>query len=269
MSQQPDRAHVIAGGYPPGSMAGHDHDYARLHLLGLLAEAEIPASVANDFAELEKWLPASRLMITYVAGPYPDPAQCDALRQWLGAGGHWLALHGTSGGRAERVEGLRQRRTLKTEHHDLLGCRFLTHPPICPIRVDVSDPDHPLTAGLARSFAVEDEPYFVELQDPGSTRVLLTADYGESGRWDPVTAVYGRDTSLQADGRTRVIGYTRPVGDGAVTYVALGHCHNPAIRAARPVIDPNDTTPATFHGAWESDAFTRLLRNAIAWNGAA
>jgi hypothetical protein len=69
------RAHRIAGGFPPGSMAGHDHDYARLRLLGLLAERGVPASVGNDFADLEKWLPVSGLLITYVAGPYPDAAQ--------------------------------------------------------------------------------------------------------------------------------------------------------------------------------------------------
>ena len=115
------RAHLIAGGFPPGSSAGHDHDYARLRLLGLLAERDVPASVANDFADVEKWLPVSQLLITYVAGPYPDAAQCRAIQQWLEAGGHWLGLHGTSGGRAERVEGMRQRRTVKTEHHALLG----------------------------------------------------------------------------------------------------------------------------------------------------
>src|SRR5436853_4763320 len=109
------RAHLIAGGFPPGSMAGHDHDYARLRLLGLLAERDIAASVANDFADVEKWLPVSRLLITYVAGPYPDAAQCHSLRQWLEGGGHWLGLHGSSGGRAQRVEGVRNRRTITTE----------------------------------------------------------------------------------------------------------------------------------------------------------
>src|SRR4030095_3693163 len=68
------RAHLIAGGFPPGSQAGHDHDYARLKLLGLLGEQGIAASVANDFADVEKWLPTSRLLITYVAGPYPAAA---------------------------------------------------------------------------------------------------------------------------------------------------------------------------------------------------
>src|SRR5206468_3823893 len=134
--------------------------------------------VANDFADVEKWLPVSRLLITYVAGPHPDAAQCHAIRRWLEAGGHWLGLHGTSGGRAERVEGMRQRRTVKTEHHALLGSYFLTHPPICRFRVDVRAVDHPVTRGVGMSFDVEDEPYFIELQQPASTRILLTADYG-------------------------------------------------------------------------------------------
>jgi hypothetical protein len=263
-SMTPGRAHLIAGGFPPGSSAGHDHDYARLRLLGLLAEQEVAASVANDFADVEKWLPVSRLLITYVAGPYPDAAQCRALEGWLRAGGHWLGLHGVSGGRAERVEGSRQRRTVKTEHHALLGSYFLTHPPICKIHVDVAAGHPRLTRGLGASFDVEDEPYFIELLDPGSTRILLTAKYGPEAATSPaIGTLYPRDTSLLPDGKTRVLGYTRAVGDGAVTYFALGHCHNPAIRAGRTP-DPTDTTPLTFRGSWESDAFMALLRNTIA-----
>lgn len=260
--EMPNRAHLVTGGFPPGSSAGHDHDYARLRLLRLLAECPVPASVANDFADVSKWLPVSRLLVTYVAGPYPDAAQCEAIRQWLDAGGHWLALHGTSGGRAERVEGMRQRRTVKLAHHDLLGCRFLTHPPICRFRVEVHE--HPLTRGIASSFDVEDEPYFVELQDPASTRILATAEYGPDARSPSIGTIYPTDNSLQADGRTRVIGYARDVGAGGIAYYALGHCHNPAIRAGRPA-DATDPTPPTFHGAWQSDAFIALLRNAIAW----
>jgi len=188
------RAHLIAGGFPPGSAAGHDHDYARLRLLELLAERDVPASVANDFADIEKWLPVSRMLVTYVAGPYPDAAQCRAIQRWLEAGGHWLGLHGTSGGRAERVEGMRQRRTVRSDHHTLLGSYFMTHPPICPIRVEVHHGDHPVTHGLPSSFQVEDEPYFIEVQDPAATRILLTAEYGpapchppsgRSTRWTP------------------------------------------------------------------------------------
>jgi uncharacterized protein len=261
---KPARAHLIAGGFPPGSMGGHDHDYARLRLLGLLAERDIPASLGNDFADIAKWLPVSRLLITYVAGPYPDAAQTAAIRDWIEAGGHWLALHGTSGGRAERVEGSRQRRTVKAEHHALLGGFFLTHPPICEFRVEVKAADSPLTRGLGKSFVVEDEPYFVELQDPGSTEILLTAEYGPTVVSTAIGTLYPTDTSLQSDGKTRVIGYTRRIGAGGVTYFALGHCHNPAIRAARAA-DPADKTPPTFHGPWETEGFITLLRNGIAW----
>jgi type 1 glutamine amidotransferase len=259
----PARAHLIAGGYPAGSYAGHDHDYARLTLLGLLAEREVQTSVANDFADIEKWLPLSRLLITYVAGPYPDASQTAAIRQWVEGGGHWLGLHGSSGGKAQRVEGMRNRRTVTTEHHALLGSRFLTHPPIAEIRVEVTDAASPITRGLGTSFVVEDEPYFIELQDPGATHILLTADYGAAGDWPTAAALYGKDTSLQADGKTRVLGYTKEVGTGGVTYVALGHCHNPAIRAARP-FDPADKTPPTFHGPWDNPVFLTLLRNVIA-----
>ena len=38
------RAHLIAGGFPPGASAGHYDDDARLELLGLLAEQEAPWS---------------------------------------------------------------------------------------------------------------------------------------------------------------------------------------------------------------------------------
>ncbi len=141
---------------------------------------------------------------------------------------------------------------------------FLTHPPIAEIRVEVKDRESPLTRGLGTSFVVEDEPYFIELQDPGSTHILLTADYGASGDWPTAETLYGKDTSLQPDGRTRVVGYTREVGNGDVAYFALGHCHNPAIRADRP-FDPADKTPPIFHGPWDNSAFLTLLRNAIAW----
>ena len=156
------------------------------------------------------------------------------------------------------------RRTIRTEHHALLGSMFLTHPPIREIRVDVATADHPLTRGLGGSFVVEDETYFIELTDPASTRVLLTADYGP-GAADATHGLYAADTSLQADGKTRVLGYTRGIGEGGVTYYAFGHCHNPAIRAGRANRDPADRTPPTFRRPWENDAVNTLLRNAIGW----
>ena len=79
-----------------------------------------------------------------------------------------------------------------------------------------------------------------------------------------VEKLYGTDTSVQPDGKTRVLGYTRGVGGGAVTYLALGHCHNPYARTGRTAGGGSEQT-ATFRGPWESGAFSTLLSNAIGW----
>ncbi len=99
MSQEIVRAHVIAGGYPPGQMAGHDHDYARLRILELLKERNnVHTTVSGDYTHIEKWLPQCKVLVTYVAGPVAMEEQYTVLRQWVEAGGRWLALHGSSGG---------------------------------------------------------------------------------------------------------------------------------------------------------------------------
>lgn len=266
------RAHLIAGGFPPGSPAGHDMDYARLRLLELLAETPaVTATTANDFADLERWLPDTAFLITYVAGPYPTPAQNTVLEAWLEAGGRWLALHGTSGGKATPVDGQRQvRKMVKLEHHETLGSFFLNHPPVRKFRVDVHRAP-PLTAGLPDSFEVLDELYLIELCDP-SCRVLLSTELPEDPSPPGFGFAYDADTSLQPDGVTRVLGYTRSLGRGEIAYIALGHCHNPGSNV-QPFVDasvePAGKTPLLFRGAWETDAFTRLLRNGIAWGVAA
>jgi hypothetical protein len=69
------RVHVVAGGFPPGSVAGHDMDFARMRILEMLEEnQQAHATVSNDFEDVHKWLPGSQLMITYVAGPYLNDA---------------------------------------------------------------------------------------------------------------------------------------------------------------------------------------------------
>ena len=138
---------------------------------------------------------------------------------------------------------------------------FLTHPPACRFRVDVRDAAHPVARGLGKSFEVEDEPYFIELS-PAAAQILLTADYGAAGRWPVVEKLYGTDTSVQSDGKTRVLGYTCQVaGHG---HQAHGHRHNPYSRMGR-ASGTGSEQPATFRVPWESGAFSTLSSNAIAW----
>ncbi|MBV8055909.1 MAG: ThuA domain-containing protein [Deltaproteobacteria bacterium] len=270
MNNAPSQVHLIAGGYPPGASAGHDMDYARVRLLNLLQDAaQARATVSNDFADLERWLPASHLLITYVAGPFPDERQNQLLCEWLSDGGRWLALHGTSGGKAVSMGGDRRlRKMVKMAHHQTLGAFFLNHPPLCKFRVDVADSANPLTNGLPDSFEVADELYMIELQQPSESHVLLTTQLEKDPSPPGFGFVYDKDTSLMPDGKTRVLGYIRNFGRGAVTYFALGHCHGPA-NNVQPFVDASvardRATPQAFRGSWESPAFDRLLRNAIEW----
>lgn len=261
-----NRAHLVAGGYPAGSSAGHDMDYARLCLLQMLSDAaSLTTTVSSDFADIEKWIADCRLLVTYVAGPYPDPGQCAFLDGWLDKGGRWLALHGTSGGKAVRIPDSPRRRMVKMDHHGTLGSFFLNHPPVRRFTVEVTD--HPLTQGVPGSFEVSDELYLLELQDP-DLQVLLTTELKEDPSPEGFGFVYDEDTSLQSDGKTRVLGYLRSVGQGGVVYYGLGHCHS-ASTNVQPFVDksvePSGETPMVFRGPWETQAYRRLLQNAIAW----
>jgi type 1 glutamine amidotransferase len=245
-------------------------DYARVRLLEFLqAAGNVRATVGNDFADIERWLPASNLLITYVAGPFPDERQNRLLSEWLDGGGRWLALHGTSGGKAAAVgEDRRRRKMLKMTHHQTLGAFFLNHPPLCKFRVKVADPSHPLTRGVPASFEVADELYLIELQQPSESRVLLTTELEKDPSPPGFGFAYDADTSLMPDGKTRVLGYVREFGKGGITYFALGHCHALS-NNVQPFVDASvaadGVTPKTFRGSWASPAFEQLLRNAVEW----
>ena len=102
-------------------------------------------------------------------------------------------------------------------------------------------------------------------------RVLLTTELPQDPSPPGFGFHYDADTSLLPDGKTRVLGYVKPAGDGAVAYVALGHCHSPRSNS-QPFVDESiaesRTTPLHFRGSWENGAFETLVRNAVAWGTA-
>jgi uncharacterized protein len=267
---KPLRVHFIIGGFPPGSPAGHDMDYARLMLLQLLQEhPHVRSTVANDFTDIARWLSDCQLLITYVAGPYANDEQNEVIHQWLEGGGRWLALHGTSGGKAVRVGEARNfKKMVKTSHHQTLGSFFLNHPPLRKFQVHVANQDHILTKGLPASFEVIDELYLIELQEPSASQVLLTTELEKDPSPPGFGFVYDQDTSLLPDGKTRVLGYCRGLGQGGVAYIALGHCHSPTDNRQRVVdasVQTSGDTLRLFRGSWETAPFEQLLRNGIAW----
>lgn len=264
------RAHLVVGGFPPGSPARHDMNFARIQLLEKLGvESGLSVTVTNDFVDIERWLPGADLLVTYVAGPFPTGSGNGALQDWLQAGGKWLALHGTSGGKAARTErdGQPRKTMVRGDHHETLGCFFLNHPPISAFDVTVAG-DHPVTRGVPGQFTVQDELYLIELLDPGASRVLLTTELETDPSPPGFGFVYDKDTSVGPDGRTRVLGYARDVGAGEIVYIALGHCHTGRTGKESKVdtsIDSTGAMPPELHSVWQNDAFTRLLDNAMAW----
>ena len=223
--------------------------------------------MSNDFTDRDRWIRDCQLLVTYVAGPYADDHQTDVLRDWIADGGRWLALHGSTGGKAERLnpEGTK-RRMAKMSYHEAPGGFFMTHPPIREFQVDVPDRNHVLTHNLPESFRVKDEPYMIEVLLP-ETRVLLSTS--EVAPPPPETQeLYGGDTSLLPDGESRALGFVRDLGEGAVAYIAPGHCHTPTT-GQRAVIDESlfvdGERPMRFRGPWKTDAYENLLRNAVAW----
>ncbi len=266
MSTTPIRAHVIVGGFPVGQHAGHDMDYARTRILQALQETDnVHATVSNDFTDCDKWIRDCQFLVSYVAGPYADDEQTAVIEEWMSNGGRWLALHGSSGGKAVRVEGQGMRRWVKTSYHEALGSFFLTHPPIREFTIHVSEDGHPLTRGLPASYQTQDEPYMIEVIHD-DTQVLLTTPDIKAPKY--VAEIYGKDSSLLPDGENRALGYVREVGQGAVAYFAAGHCHTPTTNVQVTVdtsINAEHVVPLNFRGAWNTEPFQQLLKNAVAW----
>ena len=74
----------------------HDFDYARLQLLSALADYEhVRTRVFENYDCLEA-IDSADLLITYTCNVVPDVGQQQALIDFVGRGGRWLALHGTN-----------------------------------------------------------------------------------------------------------------------------------------------------------------------------
>jgi type 1 glutamine amidotransferase len=116
----------------------------------------------------------------------PSPPEVHALAEWVGAGGSLLGMHGATVVPPETPE-LAQ----------LLGGKFVSHPPRCVFGVRKTAREHPITAGI-EPFLVDDELYLHDCAD--DLTVLLRSDPGD-----------------------HPLCWTRRQGRGKVAYLALGH----------------------------------------------
>lgn len=237
------RVHLIAAG------RYHDIDFARLELLKLLAELpSVRTTTASGFGDLES-LEATDVLITYTCDIAPDDAQTGALRSFLDRGGRWIALHGSNAILAFLADGRIGVARGHDAYMDLIGTRFLAHPPIGAFLVEVDEPDHPLTQGID-PFEIVDELYLFEQR--GDIRSLLHSRF--TGSCAPFAADNWNSEHAP-------VMYLRDQGEGAVLYLALGHC--------RSHYDPSPNgafIPHPLRCAWAYPVYYELLRRSLRWS---
>lgn len=225
----------------------HDFDYARLELLGQLAEDErVRTRVFCDWSATGAWA-ESDFLVTYTCDLRPSEPQAEALARFVEAGGRWLALHGTNSILEFAGSGVECPR-LAPRFMQTLGSQFLAHPPIAPYTVTVRDPAHPLVRGIA-PFETSDELYVCEFH--GEVETLLET------RWGGKTPGFEPAEWPEA---ARPVMYLHGVGRGQVLYLTLGHCRGHY--DMRPVLD---WWPTVDRGSWQLPVYRELLRRGLAW----
>ncbi len=233
---------LIAGG------KYHDIDFARLELLKLLAEDQaVRVRVFEDYEHLAA-IEAADMIVTYTCDVVPSLAAQEVLKAWLEKGGRWYALHGTSSILRLLDNGLWDAPRWAPLFVEMLGNQFISHPPIEPYRVTVTDPGHPLVEGV-EPFDTTDELYHLETH--GDLQVLLETECTKPGT--------GFVEAEDAPG-THPVFYIKRHGGGAVLYLTLGHC-----RGHYDLQPMADWWPTVDRCAWDLPVFYMLLRRGLEW----
>jgi len=211
----------------------HDFDFARRALLdALYAAGDIRTDVFNNYDDAAA-LEAGDVLVSYTSQVSVGDAQCAALRRFLERGGRWFALHASN--------------SVRDNPHlpGILGSRFISHPPYMHYAVSITRPEDPLLAGIA-PFEVDDEVYVIEQH--ADFEVLLHTRWGG----EAMGKVFGEEL--------RPLMYRRPLGDGGVLYLALGHCNRPFDKPRSDAPDSPDR-----RGPRAMPVFQELIRRGIDW----
>jgi type 1 glutamine amidotransferase len=204
--------------------------------------------MAEDYRDIAA-IEAADFLVTYTVDVLPDEETARRLRNYVTGGKRWLALHGTNSvlryAKGRGWEAPRDARTFM----ETLGSQFVAHPPIAPYRVEVTQPGHPLVAGL-EPFDAEDELYLMELHPPFET-LLHTRWSGEAKGFAE------RDWTRD---EPRPVMYLKKVGAGEVLYFTLGHARGHY--DMRPLMDEYASVE---RGSWEVPQFQELLRRGLRW----
>ncbi len=96
---------------------------------------------------------------------FDTDAQKEVFVSYIRNGGAFVGIHSASG--SERAW---------PWFWDLLGGKFMRHPPLQPFEIKVIDQEHPATDFLGETWEWEDEPYYLNYLNP-DIHILLAVDY--------------------------------------------------------------------------------------------
>ncbi len=184
-----------------GGWQGHDPKETSHLFAGLLESAGVQVKLSESLDSfLDSELMASLDMVVpiYTMSTITREQEAgllDAVRD----GG--VNLGGWHGGMADAFRD-------NTEYQFMVGGQWVAHPGnIIDYRVNVTDGEHPITAGIA-DFAMHSEQYYLHT-DPSNQVLATTTFNGDHAHW--------------IDGTVMPVVWTRRYGKGKVFYCSLGH----------------------------------------------
>lgn len=126
------------------------------------------------------------------------------IERYIENGGVYVVLHAGSAVHPDwfAAPGREKFHRPAEEYTRMIGCRFITHPPRCPVTVSVTNPEHPLMEGV-EDFTERDEHYQLEVTEPYITTLF--------------------ETSSESGGVGRPGGFLFVKGKGRVVVITPGH----------------------------------------------
>ena len=181
----------------------HKAEEAHQGIGPILEKAGLDVYYTDDFASIDADLLEGKKLLVFLrdgmewpngndADPevWMQPHQEEAIEQFVMSGGSFLVMLNST-----------WRYPWNGPYRRTTAGYFQDHPPFQHFRVDITDPDHPITAGV-ESYEIEDEQHFIWFDND---RVDLFA------------------VSQGDDGRQSASGFSHEYGKGRVAYLANGH----------------------------------------------
>lgn len=196
-----------------GGAEYHNRSFHTAELAGILAgEAGADLRITDDLESL-KDAGQYDVFVNWSTFVKPSDEQVAAMLAAVEGGVGLFAIHGGAATFWNSAPYLRA-----------LGSRFVRHDPYKQFRVDILDPEHPITQGVA-SFEVEDELYE---QGGDAAGFELLAEGTKTGRPNSEMREFGdgplaADIKVLAEAEGHPLVYVKSHGKGRVHYNALGH----------------------------------------------